>query len=433
MRERTGGIAAVAAALLLAVVPNASAAEIGRLGLGSQITGLVAGADGAWIAAERSDGVPLIGRATGSGMSVTRAGATPEAGTLGPDGQAWFVSADRLLRTGAGALSPVASLPALELGTYAIATGPDAAVWAMPLEADRLVRVTAAGVISSSPSGLPDCRPNRPDDTPIVDALVRAADGVIWVVDSGCGRLIRLALGGPRVIRIDGLDSRAVAADVSGGLWFGALGPKYIGHVDAAGVVRRFPLPASASSVAADVAGAPDGSAVYAFDDCTLVRVTSAGAVSVERPPIPASAVAYDAQGTLWLAARTRIAQLAAGESAATCDASGPTVRVRSPRRMSVATLRRDGIRYSVGTRAFVAAVGFFHRERREQERFRQGPQQQRVMAAGTHTYRIPVPQVRRFARQLAAGRRLLIDFVVRATDVDGNAKSVIHTIRVTG
>ena len=50
---------------------------------------------------------------------VTRAGATPEAGTLGPDGQAWFVSGDRLLRTGAGALSPVASLPALELGTYA--------------------------------------------------------------------------------------------------------------------------------------------------------------------------------------------------------------------------------------------------------------------------------------------------------------------------
>jgi virginiamycin B lyase len=378
MRERTGGIAAVAAALLLAVVPNAGAAEVGRLGFGAQITGLVAGADGAWIAAERSDGVPLIGRATIAGMSVTRAGATPEAGTLGPDGQAWFVSGDRLLRTGAGALSPVASLPALEFSTYAVATGPDAAVWAMPLQADRLVRVTAAGVVSSSPSGLPDCRPNRPhDDTPIVDALVRAADGVIWVVDSGCGRLIRLAPGGPRVVRIDGLDSRVVAADVSGGLWFGALGPEYIGHVDAAG--------------------------------------------------------AYDAQGTLWLAARTRIAQLAAGESAATCDVSGPTVRVRSPRRMSVATLRRDGIRYRVGTRAFVVTEGFYHRERREQERFRRGPQQHRVMAAGTHTYRVPVPQLRRFARQLAAGRRPLIDFVVRATDVDGNAKSVIHTIHVRG
>ena len=49
MRERTGGIAAVAAALLLAVVPDADAgaAEVGRLGFGSQITGLVAGADGA--------------------------------------------------------------------------------------------------------------------------------------------------------------------------------------------------------------------------------------------------------------------------------------------------------------------------------------------------------------------------------------------------
>ena len=162
MRERTGGIAAVAAALVLAVVPNAGAAEVGRLGLGSQITGLVVGADGAWIAAERSDGVPLIGRATAAGLGVTRAGATPEAGTLGPDGQAWFVSGDRLLRTGAGALSPVASLPALELGTYAIASGPDAAVWAMPLQADRLVRVTAAGVVSSSPSGLPDCRPTDP-------------------------------------------------------------------------------------------------------------------------------------------------------------------------------------------------------------------------------------------------------------------------------
>ncbi len=47
MRERTGGIAAVAAAQLLAVVPEAGAAEVGRLGFGSLITGLVAGADGA--------------------------------------------------------------------------------------------------------------------------------------------------------------------------------------------------------------------------------------------------------------------------------------------------------------------------------------------------------------------------------------------------
>jgi virginiamycin B lyase len=420
--------------LLLSVVPDAGAAEVGRLGFGSQITGLVAGADGAWIAAERSDGVPLIGRATIAGMSVTRAGATPEAGTLGPDGQAWFVSADRLLRTGAGALSRVASLPALEFSTYAIATGPDAAVWAMPQEADRLVRVTAAGVVSSAPSGLPDCRPNRPpDDTPIVSELVRGADGLVWVVDYGCGRLIRLAPGGPRIVRIDGLDPRVVAADASGGLWFGALGPEYIGHVDAAGTVRRFALPAAGPSLAADVAGSPDGSAVYAFDECTLVRVTSAGVVSVERPPIPASEVAFDAQGALWLAAETRIARIAAGESAATCDASGPTVRVRSPRRMSVAALRRDGIRYRVGARAFVAAEGFYLPGRRDAEHVRRGPQQRRVMSAGTHSYRMPEAQLRRFARQLAAGRRPLIDFLVRATDADGNATPVIHTIRVTG
>jgi hypothetical protein len=54
-------------------------------------------------------------------------------------------------------------------------------------------------------------------------------------------------------------------------------------------------------------------------------------------------------------------------------------------------------------------------------------------MAAGTHSYRMPEAQLRRFARQLAAGGRPLIDFLVRATDVDGNAKTVIDTIHGTG
>ena len=89
------------------------------------------------------------------------------------------------------------------------------------------------------------------------------------------------------VVRVDGLDSRVVAADASGGLWFGAIGDEYMAHVDAAGAVRRFPLPRESRTLADDVAGAPDGSAVYAFDDCTLVRVTSAGVGQRRAPADP--------------------------------------------------------------------------------------------------------------------------------------------------
>ena len=170
---------------------------------------------------------------------------------------------------------------------------------------------------------------------------------------------------------------------------------------------------------------------MYAFDECTLVRVTSAGAVSVERPPIPASAVAYDAQGTLWLAARTRVAQLAAGESAATCDASGPTVRVRSPRRMSVATLRRDGIRYRVGARTVLVVDGYFDDDVRGRD-LRYGSDYELIAPAGERRYRVPSAQLRRFARRLDAGARPQVVLNVRATDADGNDTVALFHVRVT-
>ena len=425
----------VAAVALLVIVAPARAADVGRFGLGSQITALVAGGDDAWLLAARHDGATFVGRAAAArGLAVTRAGAALESGTIGPDGQMWFVAGPQVLRTDVtGAIFTVASLPSLAFGRYAIATGPDATLWAIPQAGDRLVRVTAAGAVSSAPSGLPDCRPNTaPDDTPIVDELIRGVDGVLWVVDSGCQRLVRLASSGPLVVPVSTLDSRVVAADAAGGLWFGATGDDYIGHVDADGSIRSFRLPPRSLTGATDVAGAADGSAVYAFGTCSLVRVTAGGSVATERSPIPADETAFDAQGGLWLAARVRVARLAPGETAGACDRSGPAVRLRSPRRMSVAALRRDGLRYRVGARAFVVAQGFYDDGSRDEEKVRPGRQRMAVGAAGARRYRVPPAQLRRFARQLAAGRRPLMYLSVNATDADGNATPGVFTVRVT-
>ena len=412
---------------MLTIAPAAGAAEVGRAALGARITSLLAGGDGAWVAAERRDGTAVVGRATAGALSFTRTGASVDAATVGPDGQAWFTAGRRLLR---GPATTVATLPGP--GPYAIATGPDAALWAMAKRGEQLVRVTPAGAVSAAPSGLPACPFERVQDAPVVDDLIRAADGVVWAVDEGCQRVLRLAPGGPLVVAIDGLDAEVVAADTSGGLWVGATGDAYMRHVDAAGAVRSFALPETATQPRADdVAGAPDGGAVYAFGDCSLVRVSAGGAVSMERPPVPAERVAFDGQGVLWLAGGTVVARLAPGETAGDCDDSGPSIELRSPWRVRLAALRRDGVRYRVGARTVLVVDGYFDDDVRGRD-LRYGSDYELIAPAGERRYRVPSAQLRRFARRLDAGARPQVVLNVRATDADGNDTVALFHVRVT-
>jgi streptogramin lyase len=417
-------VALLTLAASAASVPVAAASEVARVGLGSDITTLVPGADGAWVAGTRLDGGSFIGRA---GAPVTRVRARLESGALGPDGNAWFVAGTRLLRADPrGAVAAAARLPEPGLGRYAIAPGSDGTLWA---RGEELVRVTPDGAVEAGPSPLPECRADRPlPDWPITDGFVRGADGVLWAADWMCERLVRLAPAGPRVVRVPGLDSELIAPDASGGLWFSANQGYSIAHVDAAGRVRTIPRTGDALHDATDVTGAPDGSAVFATGECKLVRVAPDGAVTIEQTPLPADRVAYDAQGALWLAAHTRVARLVPGEQIGACDESGPSVRFRSPSRMSLAALRRDGVRFRMSARSAVTALATYDEGRFENPRF---GKRLRVLTSAVR-YHISPGHLRRLAWWLAAGERPVMHLNVTATDADGNQTLESRTIDVT-
>ena len=64
---------------------------------------------------------------------------------------------------------------------------------------------------------MPACRDS---DSPILMSMRRAADGAMWIADTGCERLLRMTAAGTTEIAIRDGDPGAIAADASGGMWF---------------------------------------------------------------------------------------------------------------------------------------------------------------------------------------------------------------------
>jgi hypothetical protein len=150
-------------------------------------------------------------------------------------------------------------------------------------------------------------------------------DGAMWIVDQGCERLLRVTTTGTSAVA-RGQHVEAIAPDADGGMWFVAVPPSHeVGHVDAAGTVKRFEIE---DAPATDVAVAPDGSAWFALDTCRLARVTLAGDVTMTPAPIPARRLGFDPAGGLWLASHTRLVHVAPGEPAGPCDDRAATLRI---------------------------------------------------------------------------------------------------------
>ena len=135
-----------------------------------------------------------------------------------------------------------------------------------------------------------------------------------------------------------------VAADHAGGVWFSAAGNRYAGHVDAAGSLT-FGRPGQEE--AHGVAIAPDGAAWFALTRCALARVTRDRVASIPAP-VPARSIAFDASGALWLASERHLVRTTVAElDDRTCDGRRARLSVTPAggRRISLAALRRDGVR----------------------------------------------------------------------------------------
>jgi hypothetical protein len=252
-------------------------------------------------------------------------------------------------------------------------------------------------------------------------AMARASDGAMWLADPVCDRLVRVSpTGAWSSITLRHTATRALAADANGGMWFAAFDG--LGHADAAGHVRRLALPDDAIGASA-VTVTPDGTAWFALGDCRLGRMTAAGPLTRVPVSIPATEVAADPAGGLWIASPARLQHVVAGAPAASCDDTGPTVRILTRTRVKLSALRAHGLRVAVGERAAVRLAAFYAAG---------SPQVFKVARRGTVRYRVASAELRRLARALAAGKRVSIDVFVTAADDEGNLSAAQRSLRVT-
>jgi hypothetical protein len=157
------------------------------------------------------------------------------------------------------------------------------------------------------------------------------------------------------------------------------------------------------------------------------VRVTPAGEVSTAPAPIPAAELGFDASGGMWLASAARLVHVAPGEAFGRCDDRPPSVRVAPGRDGGSVSLRRlrrlGGFTVKLREPAHVHAFAIYYPG--EADAADVGDDSDRIFRGargGTLRYRVPPRQLRRFADNLAAGRKPHLTFAVFADDVEGNA-----------
>lgn len=395
--------------VVLVLAAPARAADVARVGLGSQIDELVAGSDGgAWVRITRGPR-SVVGRAGPDGRFVTNAAPEPlRALAIGPDGLAWLIGERRaILRSDTGGnLERVGAFPVDEPPPGDLAAGPDGTLWTPAHDGKAFGRVTREGVVSFTPFGAP-CAGSG------ADAVAPAPDGSVWFADFVCHRLVRAAPDGTwSAIPVGDATAELLAPDATGGAWYAS--GRSIAHTGGA----RFVLPEEVEAEVSGLAVGPDGAAWAATGLCRLVRVTAAGELTLVPAPIGARHIAFGPNGR-WLASGARLVD---GDTATgACDDRGPDARVTPSRRISLAALRRRGVRFTVREPAHLNLDT------------RLGDERTRVLQRGGTLRYIPSrARLRRVARRVADRGRTTVWYTLAATDRDGNTWHTDGEIEVT-
>jgi streptogramin lyase len=178
-----------------------------------------------------------------------------------------------------------------------VTVGPDGALWFTESSANKIGRITTAGVITEFP--IPTA------GSPITIAM--GSDGALWFSEAGgANKIGRITTGGvfsefPIPTAASGPGSVTVGPD--GALWFSEYDANKIGRITTAGVITEFPIPTGGSEPLNNTTG-PDGAVGFVeFSGNNIGRITTAGVITEFPIPTAGSAphgITTGPDGAVW-------------------------------------------------------------------------------------------------------------------------------------
>ena len=233
---------------------------------------------------------------------VPTGGSVPVGITTGPDGNLWFTegNANKIGRiTPAGVITEF-NVPTVNSLPYGITAGPDGNLWFTEPGVNKIGRITTAGVITEFPISMQNSQP----------AFITAGpDGNLWfteLVGNNIGRITTAGAVTEFVIPTkDQSGLLGITAGPDGNLWFTESIVSKIGRLTPAGVLTEFPTPTANSGPQLITVG-PDGNLWFTEPATDQIgRITTAGVIT--EFPIPtidsgAIGIAAGSDGHLWFA-----------------------------------------------------------------------------------------------------------------------------------
>jgi len=200
---------------------------------------------------------------------------------------------------------------------YAMASGPDGALWFIEANAHSIGRITTGGTIAEFPLPHVDIFDSQP-------GLATGSDNALWFPELGpyprmgrittSGSLTEFPLPSHPVVAGFSLLG-AITAGPDGALWFTEPAENRIGRFTTAGEIAEFPVPTPAAGVTSIVVG-PDGALWFAESSAMKIgRITTAGAITEIATGFPTSfsgigKLAVGADGNIWFPARISTSRL---------------------------------------------------------------------------------------------------------------------------
>lgn len=275
-----GRITPSGAVTYFAVPATSASASTGGPGLFS----IAAGPDGNMWFTEFFEN--LVGKITPAGVITTypvpTANAMPMGITAGPDGNIWFILDDA---SGIGRITPAGVITEFPIPTpgatgpaaitsdngclmcgFEITAGPLESVWFTIPAANRVGRITMAGVVTTMP--VTTASPASTTGTnPSIGAITAGDDGNLWITQNSDGKITRLTTDGvATAFALPSATSQpsSITPGPDGSLWIGngtgnALIQFVVPGVKSTPVITEFTIP-TAGAMPTSVALGADGS-----------------------------------------------------------------------------------------------------------------------------------------------------------------------------